>query len=47
MKFKIGDKVVIKKYINDDHNKYWVSNMNVPFMGTISSFFMKKKVGKK
>ena len=49
-KIKRGDTVIILEYIGDDINEqgrvedvqngmYWVTNMNMPYMGMVSDFF--------
>lgn len=49
--FKVNQFVKIKKYAGDQYNEegrinhiredgtYWVTNMNQPFMGSVSDFF--------
>ena len=56
-KFDRLEHVIIKKYVNDEINKYgviksidndmyWVTNLNMPYMGTISDFFTEDELEK-
>ena len=56
--FEINEIVTIKEYRDDEYNcegrintimedgKYWVTNMNMPFMGTISAAFTEDELEK-
>ena len=57
--FKVGDIVIIKKYIGDEYNeegrvesilddgRVWVTNTNMPYMGTVSAFFKPEALKKR
>jgi len=57
-KFAHNEVVVINQYIGDQYNeqgrvnsimddgRYWVTNMNMPFMGTVSDFFEEEELSK-
>lgn len=57
-KFAHNEVVVINQYIGDQYNeqgrvnsimddgRYWVTNMNMPFMGTVSDFFEEDELSK-
>lgn len=57
-KFKVNETVKINKYDGDQYNevgrvnsitedgRYWVTNMNMPFMGTVSDFFDEDELSK-